>query len=111
MDNSKTLQVIIVLKAIEAFLGGLNIEGITVHRNQSGIFFTGLDAKRLGEAKALAYEFAKNHSPDRVYKHFKIRGFKTWRTEANYLRCGLRIVRTENETKSIVLGYVVGVDC
>ena len=104
------LEVLTILQDAVKFAERKAPKGVTVTKGQSQIFFTGdgNSKKDLLKLKTEVGKYLMSKYKHRKFKHDKARGYKVWRTNLGDLRVGIKIDRTDDETKSIILGPVKG---
>jgi len=115
LEAKRPMEMTTILKDAEKFANSKAPEGVKAFRKQDAIIFATKNKNQrqdILDLKAATAKFLKSHHGDRKYKHVKRVGKNVWwsSTDTTYwsvkeaLQTGIQIVKTDDETRSIVLG-------
>ena len=114
--KKEPLEMLVILRAADKFAKGKAPKGVRVTRSQSTIYFTAPKKQKedILDLKVVVGKYLKQHYKDRKFQHEKSRGKKIWWTyvggRAEDLRVGIKVVLTDEEKRSIILGPIKGVN-
>lgn len=92
------------MKAAEKFASVIAPEGFLVRCTQDTLYIQSFDVAGIFEIKKIVARFLKKVYPTRTYKHAKRSSSVFWKMASGETRVGIRIVRTHEERRSMLLG-------